>query len=91
MLEKTIEKYLVDECKKLGVLCDKFTSPQRRSVPDRVVSASGGRVYFVELKAEGKKPTEAQLRDHQRRRGLGQTVIVIDSKAQVDKFVEFLK
>lgn len=83
MLERDIEAYLVKRCKEIGALCDKFTSPQRRSVPDRLITF-GGRVLFVELKATGKKPTEAQVRDHERRREKGALVYWLDSTQQVD-------
>lgn len=83
MLERDIEAYLVKRCKEIGALCDKFTSPQRRAVPDRLITF-GGRVLFVELKATGKKPTEAQMRDHERRRAAGAEVVWLDSTAQID-------
>lgn len=79
MLERDIEKALVARVKAIGGMCEKFTSPNRRSVPDRLVTLPGGLVFFVELKAPGKKPTEAQARDHERRRTLGCNVRVIDS------------
>ena len=79
MRERDIEKALVRKVKELGGLCEKFTSPGRRSVPDRMVTLSNNRIIFVELKAPGKKPTELQQRDHSRRRALGCDVRVIDS------------
>ena len=87
MLEREIEAYLVKRCKEIGALADKFTSPQRRSVPDRLITFNG-RVLFVELKATGKKPTEAQVRDHERRRAAGAEVVWLDSLAACD-LVEF--
>ena len=78
MLEKTIEAALVKRVVALGGLCEKFVSPGRRSVPDRLVSLPGGRIVFVELKAPGKKPTPLQERDHAKRRALGFEVLVID-------------
>ena len=84
MLEKTIELYLVRQVTKLGGMAEKFTSPGRRSVPDRLVTLPNGRLFFVELKAPGKKPTANQQADHDRRRALGQVVYVIDSKEGVD-------
>ncbi len=78
MLEKTIEAALVKRVAALGGLCEKFVSPGRRSVPDRLVSLPGGRIVFVELKAPGKKPTPLQERDHAKRRALGFEVLVID-------------
>ena len=86
MLESKIEAVLVRRVKALGGLCEKFTSPGRRSVPDRIVTLPGGRVIFVELKAPGKVPTENQKRDHDRRRMMGCDVRVIDSLEAVDAF-----
>ena len=86
MLERDIEAYLVKRCASIGALCDKFTSPQRRSVPDRLITF-GGRVLFVELKATGKKPTEAQVRDHERRRAAGAEVVWLDDIQGVDAVI----
>lgn len=86
MLERDIEKLLVARVKALGGSAEKFTSPGRRSVPDRLVILPPGRVIFVELKSPGKKPTPAQLRDHERRRALGCDVRVIDNKDAIDAF-----
>lgn len=89
MLERDIEAYLVKRCKEIGALADKFTSPSRRSVPDRLITF-GGRVLFVELKATGKKPTEAQVRDHERRRAAGAEVVWLDSKEAADVVIAWL-
>lgn len=40
ILEKVVEKYLCDRAKKANWLPLKFTSPQRRSVPDRILLGS---------------------------------------------------
>ena len=60
MLEKAVEAALVRRVKVLGGLCEKFVSPGRRSVPDRLVTLPGGRIIFVEIKAPGGKPTPQQ-------------------------------
>ena len=78
-LEKDVEAALVRRVKALGGLCEKFTSPGRRSVPDRLVTMPDGHIIFVELKRPGGKPTEAQLKDHAKRRELGCDVRVIDN------------
>ncbi|KMV67432.1 nuclease [bacteria symbiont BFo2 of Frankliniella occidentalis] len=78
--ESTIEKHLVAEVKKAGGIAYKFVSPGRRSVPDRLVLLPGGRAVFVECKAPGEKPRPEQLREHERLRGLGFIVVVLDSK-----------
>lgn len=77
--EKQVEQALVQRVKELGGICEKFTSPGRRAVPDRIVTLPGGRIVFVECKAPGKRPTLTQVLDHERRRALGCDVRVIDS------------
>ena len=86
MLEKTIEAALVKRVKALGGMAEKFTSPSKRSVPDRLVTLPGGRIIFVEVKSSIGKPTKKQLHDHDQRRALGCDVRVIDSLEQVDAF-----
>lgn len=88
MREKVVEKYLREEIEKLGGTCEKFVSPGKRGVPDRIITMPGGVIEFVELKAP-KKPTlrAAQARDHARRRAMGCTVTVIRTKTQVDEYV----
>lgn len=88
MLERDVERALVRRVKVLGGLCEKFTSPGRRSVPDRIVTLPGGRIIFVELKAPGKRPTDLQTRDHARRRALGCDVRVIDTVGAASAFPE---
>tara|TARA_R110000744_G_scaffold98417_5_gene190162 strand:+ start:176 stop:445 length:270 start_codon:yes stop_codon:yes gene_type:complete len=85
-LEKDIEAALVKRVKALGGTAEKFTSPNRRSVPDRLVTLPNGVIVFVELKATGKKPTEAQARDHNRRRAMGCRVLVIDNMRDAQAF-----
>ena len=86
ILERDVERALVRRVKALGGLCEKFTSPNNRSVPDRLVTLSGGRIIFVELKRPNAKPTEAQGRDHARRRALGCDVRVIDTVEAAQAF-----
>jgi hypothetical protein len=86
MLEKQIEQALRQRVKELGGTCEKFTSPGKRAVPDRIVTLPGGRIIFVECKAPGKKPTLNQQFDLERRRLLGCDVRVIDSLEAVHAF-----
>jgi len=60
MLEKDIEKKIGDFAKKQGCLYYKFTSPARRAVPDRMIITPQGAIGFLEVKAQGKKPTPLQ-------------------------------
>ena len=86
MLEKDIEKAFCNRVKALGGMAEKYVSVNRRSAPDRLVTLPGGRIIFAEIKAPGKKPTDAQARDHARRRALGCKVMIIDCLERVDAF-----
>lgn len=86
--EKSIESYGCIQLKKIGIESYKFTSPSRRSVPDRLCIGNNSLLFFIEYKATGKKPTEAQKREHKRLRDKGFDVYVIDSKKQVDELVK---
>ena len=79
MLEKTIEAALVKRVKELGGMAEKFVSPGRRSVPDRLIILPDGVIIFVELKAPGKHAAPLQQLDHERRRVLGCDVRVINT------------
>lgn len=87
MRERDVEQYLVRRVKQAGGLAYKFTSPGRRSVPDRLVLWPLGTMEFVELKAPGQKPTPLQAREHKKLRDLGYIVTVLDSKAAVDDWL----
>jgi hypothetical protein len=124
LLERDIEKDLNTKAAKAGWWSLKFTSPQRRAVPDRILlgskdavnadmlallkrnplfkgrevdprafealaaalgdSAMAGCVTFVECKRPGAKPTVAQEREHAKLRARGFTVLVVDTKEQID-------
>jgi hypothetical protein len=86
MRERDIENALRKRVKELGGMCEKFVSPGKRSVPDRLVTLPGNIIIFVELKAPKKDATSAQARDHKRRRALGCDVRVIDSLEAVYAF-----
>lgn len=87
MRESVIEAYLVKRVKDLDGIAFKFKSPGRRNVPDRIIVLPGARVDFIECKAPGEKPTDAQIREHARLIALGFPVAVIDSKDKVDDYV----
>lgn len=90
MRESQIESYLRDMVKDLGGIAYKFVSPGNSGVPDRIVLLPEGRSVFVELKAPGKKPTKLQAVQHKRIRALGHEVRVIDSREQVDAWLQEL-
>ena len=91
MTEKQIERYLVEQVKRLGGRAYKFVSPGNAGVPDRLVCLPGGAVIFVEVKSEGRKTRPLQVIQIGRLRRLGFDVRVIDGKEQVDKIINEYK
>ena len=55
MRESTIESKFKKAVEATGAKCLKFVSPGFTGVPDRIILLPGGTVFFVELKAPGKK------------------------------------
>ena len=90
-LEKNIERTVVEYAKAFGVLSYKFTSPARRSVPDRLFIAPGGKVWFCEFKRRGQKPTAAQTVEIAKLRLLGCSVVVVDSVEKGRDMVDLLR
>ena len=89
--EAVIEEYFVRQVESHGGMCEKFVSPGKKGVPDRIVTwpaAQWASVHFVELKTIGGELFPWQERDHERRRRLGCFVHVIWTKSQVDAYVE---
>lgn len=90
MRERQIEQKLRNGVKAKGGLALKFVSPGTAGVPDRIVLVPGGRVYFVELKAPGKRLSPKQVKMATVLERLGHRVEVIDSMEKVKEFVEGL-
>lgn len=60
MLERTIEKFVTKYAENKGFLTFKFTSPAHRGVPDRMFITPSGKIFFLEFKQKGRKPTKLQ-------------------------------
>jgi len=88
--EKTIEKHLCEGIISLGGIPYKFTSPNRRNVPDRLCVLPQKIIFFVECKASGEKLRSGQVREIQRLRKRGHIVLVFDSKRQTDILINKL-
>jgi len=90
MLEKEIECIVKAYAESKGWLTRKWTSPNHKFVPDQIFIRPDGQVIFVEFKKEGCCATAGQKREHERLRGHGCLVYVIDSvdagKAMVDHY-----
>ena len=88
--EREIEAYLAKSVKNKKGLCMKWTSPGNAGVPDRIVIVPWGEIYFVELKAEGKRDNLSPLQKNfiQKLENLNCEVRVIASFQEVDEFIE---
>jgi hypothetical protein len=87
-LESEIEKKVCDYAKSLGCLVYKFTSPSRRSVPDRMFITRRNHVWFIEFKRQGKKPTPGQEVEIAKIRGKGGIVWVVDNVREGKQVVD---
>jgi len=85
--EKVLERKLREATKRLGGIAVKIGSPSFTGLPDRLVLLPGGRIWFVEMKSTGKKPSPRQLVVHALLRRLGFTVWVIDSETLLNDFL----
>lgn len=89
MRESTVEAALVRECRLRGFACLKIT-PAQPGVPDRLILTRGGGHLFVEVKAPGRRPREAQRHWHARLVDMGHEVRVVDHPAQARALVAAL-
>jgi G:T-mismatch repair DNA endonuclease (very short patch repair protein) len=85
MKETHIEKKLKKRIEGLGGKCKKFVSPGSSGEPDRICLFPGGRVFFVEIKAPGKKARPLQEKRHEELRELGFKVLVVDTEEEVNE------
>lgn len=88
MLEKTVENRLKNKVKAMGGVALKVNASNMAGLPDRIVMFPQGKIYFVELKAPGKKPRPLQESAHRILRRLGFSVLVIDNPEGVDEFLK---
>lgn len=87
MRESDIEKYLIKRVKEAGGTTRKVKWIGKRGCPDRRVMHPYCCVW-VELKAPGKDLKPHQLREIERMRAMGEYVVVLDSKAAIDSWID---
>lgn len=61
MLEKDIERYARERCKRYKGVCLKFVSPGHSGVPDRLMSNDKSGPFLVELKRRNRKVDAHQM------------------------------
>ncbi len=90
MLERDIERRLVDGVKKLGGRAYKWVSPGSNGVPDRIVILPGGKIIFIELKTTTGRLTDLQKMQHRWLTRLGCDVRTVYGVDDVQRFIESL-
>lgn len=88
MNEREVELKLKKDVEKVGGLCLKFTSPGMAGVPDRLVLFPKGKIYFVELKAPGRKLRPLQIKRMKQLERLDFQVYIIDSYKGIELFLQ---
>jgi hypothetical protein len=89
--EKNVEKAFCDLIKRYGGIAYKFTSPNRRSVPDRLCVMPNGFVFFAEIKSAKGVLTELQAREIATLEGMGVFVIVVRGPDDLPGVADMLK
>lgn len=91
MLEKDLEKKIVNKAKKLGYLTYKFVSPSNRGVPDRIFISENGKLFFMEFKSKKGKLNELQILKISELVAKKQSVFVInDEKEAIKILIEYM-
>ena len=78
ILEADVEKAVCDYATDQGWYHRKFSSPNRRSVPDQIMISPFGLLIFVEFKKPKETPTPPQVREATRLQEKGQIVFCCD-------------
>lgn len=86
--EKYIETKLRLGIQSLGGLCIKIPATFFAGLPDRLCILPGGRVFFVETKAPGKKASLVQLAVARKITALGVPVYLVDSVEAVFELLD---
>ena len=90
-LESSVEQYLRRKVEAAGGRCVKFDPGNYRGWPDRIVLLPGGVTAWVETKRpSGGRVAPAQRIAHEELLRLGQRVVIVWSKDEVDELLESL-
>jgi hypothetical protein len=89
--ERNIEARGGRELVKRGYLVYKFTSPEKRGVPDRLVISPDGQVFFIEFKRPDGRLSPIQIVQIERIRRNNGVVHVISSHSEMDALLQELQ
>ena len=87
MRESQVEAHLRRGVERGGGWCIKLSSPGNAGVPDRLIILPGGRLIFVELKAETGRLTALQTWTIQRMEQFGVDIRVLKGLEAVKEFL----
>lgn len=87
MRERDVTRYLLKRVAELGGQARKVSWEGRSNAPDWRVMLPHKR-FWVELKAPGKLPTAAQVREHNAMRRMGELVYVADSPEAIEEILK---
>ena len=79
MLEKEIQAKVIKYARDKGCICYKMDATNAIGVPDYLVCAVNGDMFFIEFKQKGKLPTAMQYREHDRLMSNNCRVYVVDN------------
>lgn len=83
--EKDTEKYLCEQVEeRFDGIAYKFSSPNRRNVPDRLCLLPNGVHFLVEVKSEGATLNKGQAREILRLQRMAHPTWVVYTKREVD-------
>ena len=85
--ETTVEQYLRGKVEQRGGRCVKFDPSHNRGWPDRIVILPGTLAWVETKRPRGGVVSDAQRVAHEDLRRLGQTVVIISSREEVDRFL----
>jgi hypothetical protein len=85
--EKSLDKRLREQVKKLGGWSVKLQFTFVKGMPDRLLLFPGGRVAFAEVKTPGEKPSAAQRVIIKKLIKLGFDVYVVDSPEVINQII----
>lgn len=85
-LEASLEAYFRKKVRTLGGHLVKL-APTEKGVPDRLVLLPCGRMYLVELKADGGALQPAQRYWHEKVSHLGTKVVVLEGRGQIHQWI----
>lgn len=86
MSEKLYERKLRERVYKAHGLAIKIYSPAFTGLPDRFILLPVGRLWIVEVKSPGKKPTQRQETVHNLLEKIGFKPLIIDSENSLQEF-----